>query len=150
MEPFINLRDEWLLGIDALDDQHRVLSDGLNQLVQACHEYSESENGDKEQQRIVLGKLIDALYKGTREHFEFEEAMMKKEAYPGYASHAREHAMLLAELKSTIADRLESGRYYIDPDVFKALKSWFIVHLTHSDRDFAHFIAVKKSARTGN
>jgi len=147
VEPFINWRDEWLLGIDALDNQHKVLSDGINQLVQACHQYSESESGDKQQQRTVLGELMDGLYKNTRDHFRFEEAMMKKAAYPGYASHAYEHAMLLAELKSTFSGRLESDSCYMDPEILKALKSWFIGHVSHSDREFATYVTAGKIAR---
>ena len=147
MEPFINWRDEWLLGIDALDNQHKVLSDGINKLVQACHHYSESESGDKEQQRTVLSELMDGLYKNTRDHFRFEEAMMKKAAYPGYASHAYEHAMLLAELKSTFSGRLERGSCYMDREILKALKSWFIGHVSHSDLEFANYAASGKIVR---
>ena len=145
MVPFINLREEWLLGIDKLDDQHREISEGLNQIAEVSDEYSRSGNEEKEKLGKLLSELIDALYQKTREHFKFEENMMKEEAYPGYGEHAREHAMLLAELKTTIAARLESGRVSVDPDIFKALKSWFIVHLTQADRNFAHYITLKKS-----
>lgn len=145
MGSFINLREEWLLGIDTLDDQHREISEGLNRISEVSDEYSRLDNEEKEKQGELLSELIDALYGKTREHFKFEENMMKDEGYPGYAEHAREHAMLLAELKTTIAARLESGRVSVDPDIFKALKSWFIVHLTQSDRNFAHYITLKKS-----
>lgn len=145
MDPFINWRDEWLLGMDDVDNQHRVLSDGINQLVQACHEYSVSEAGDKEQQRVVLSELMEALYNSTREHFRFEETLMKKAVYPGLASHSREHAMLLAELKSTFSGRLETDRCYMDPDILKALKSWFIGHVSHSDREFANYVMNRKA-----
>ena len=58
MGSFINLRDEWLLGIDVLDEQHREISEGLNRLVEVCDEYSSSENEDKENQAAVLNQLI--------------------------------------------------------------------------------------------
>lgn len=137
---FINWRDDWLSGIGALDDQHRVLTDGINRLVQACHDYSGSDSGDREQQKALLSELMDGLYESTREHFRFEEAMMRTEAYPGIASHVREHAMLLAELKSTFAGRLDGDRCSMDPDILKALKSWFIGHVSHSDREFAMYM----------
>lgn len=144
MELFINWRDEWLLGIDDVDNQHQVLARGLNLLVQACHDYSESEGGDRERQRQLLSELMDTLYNSAREHFRFEEALMKKDMYPGYAPHAREHAMLLAELKSTFAGRLESDGCYMDPGILKALKSWFIGHVSHSDRAFADYLATRR------
>lgn len=146
MEPYFHWRDEWLLGIDILDDQHRVLSDGINQLVQLCHTEGGSGTSDREQRIKLLSDLMDELYRNTREHFRVEEAMMKKEAYPGYASHVREHAMLLAELKSTFAERLKRGCCSMEPDILNALKSWFIVHVSHSDREFANYLKTGKPA----
>jgi len=87
------------------------------------------------------------LYNDTRDHFRFEEAMMKKAVYPGYASHAHEHAMLLAELKSTFSGRLEKGSCSMDPEILKALKSWFIGHVSRSDREFANYVTTGKIAR---
>ena len=65
---------------------------------------------------------------------------MLEQGYPGYASHLQEHAMLLAELKTTFLNRFEQGCAHMDPSVFKALKSWFIVHVIRSDRDFANYM----------
>lgn len=150
MEPFINWRDDWILGLDALDNQHRQLSESINRLVLACHDYNESDSSGREQRKAALSELMDGLYESTREHFRFEESTMKKAAYPGYASHVREHAMLLAELKSTFAGRLESDQCNMDPDILKALKAWFIGHVSHSDRAFANYMTTSEAAGTGD
>jgi len=146
MEPFIKWRDEWRLGIEALDDQHRILSNSLNQLVQTCQGSDTLTDDEKAKRRKVLGELLDDLYRKTSEHFSYEEALMQKEAYPGYAAHAREHVMLLAELKSTFAERLKSGCCNMDPDILKSLKSWFIVHVSSSDREFASYMQTREAA----
>ncbi len=61
------------------------------------------------------------------------------QAFDAMAKDANQ-VMLLAELKSTFITRFEQGCCHVDPSVFKALKSWFIVHVIRSDREFANFI----------
>ncbi len=140
MEDFISWRDDWRLGIELLDQQHRVLADCLNRLVRQCACTADAGEQDQEEARQRLGELLDELYCKARQHFSNEETMMLEQGYPGYASHLQEHVMLLAELKSTFITRFEQGCCHVDPSVFKALKSWFIVHVIRSDREFANFI----------
>ena len=44
------------------------------------------------------------------------------------------------ELKSTFAIQLEQDCCTIEPGVMKALRSWFIVHVVRSDREFAEHL----------
>lgn len=142
MEEFLSWRDDWRLGIDLLDDQHRLLADCINRLVRQCACGEDAEEQDKEELRRRLGELLDELYSTAKQHFKNEEALMLEQDYPGYASHLQEHVMLLADLKSTFITRFQEGCCHMDPGVFKALKSWYIVHVIHSDREFASFLRV--------
>ena len=140
MEPYLRWRDEWLLGIDVLDQQHKALADCLNRLVCECSCAGEPGNKDDEQKRLAIAGLLDELHSRTKAHFADEEALMRKEGYPGYAGHAREHAMLLGELKSTFAAKLREGCSDMSPDILKALRAWLIVHVARSDREFANYL----------
>ncbi len=140
MEEFISWRDDWRLGIKLLDEQHKLLADCLNRVVRQCSCAEDGEEQAREELRGRLGALLAELYAKARQHFKKEEALMLERDYPGYASHQREHVMLLAELKSTFITQFEQGCCHMDPAVFKALKSWFIVHVIRSDREFADFI----------
>ncbi len=140
MEEFISWRDDWRLGIQLLDEQHKLLADCLNRVVRQCSCVENGEERDREKLGRRLGELLDELYAKARQHFKKEEALMLERGYPGYASHQREHVMLLAELKSTFLTQFEQGCRHMDPAVFKALKSWFIVHVIRSDREFADFL----------
>ena len=140
MEEFISWRDDWRLGIELLDEQHQLLADCLNRVVRQCSCTEDDDARDREKLRLRLGALLDELYAKAKRHFKKEEALMLEHGYPAYASHQREHVMLLAELKSTFITRFEQGCCHMDPAVFKALKSWFIAHVIRSDRDFADFI----------
>jgi len=112
----------------------------FNRLVQQCSCSEDAGEEDKGAARQRLGELLEDLYSRAKQHFANEEAMMLKQGYPGYASHLQEHAMLLAELKSTFITRFEQGCCHMDPALLKALRSWFIVHVIRSDREFANFI----------
>ena len=140
MEDFISWRDDWRLGIEMLDQQHELLADCLNRLVRQCSCAENVAEQDREQARQSLGALLDELYSKAKQHFNNEEALMLEQGYPGYASHQQEHVMLLAELKSTFITKFEQGCCHMDAAVFKSLKSWFIVHVIRSDREFANFI----------
>ena len=140
MEDFISWRADWQLGIRLLDEQHRMLADCLNRLVRQCSCAKDMGEGANEEARQHVGQLLDELYSRAKQHFSKEEALMREHGYPGYVSHRREHSMLLAELKSTFISKFEEGCCHVDPAVFKALKSWYIVHVIRSDREFADFV----------
>lgn len=80
----------------------------------------------------------------TKEYFTHEEEMMRKEAYPGYPTHMREHTMLLAELKTTLTTNMMDGCSTTIKKMLEALKSWFIDHVSHSDRDFANYMRCRE------
>ncbi len=150
MEEFISWRDDWQLGIQLLDEQHRMLADCLNRLVCQCSCAETAGDTEKKQARQRVGELLDELYSKAKQHFSKEEALMLECGYPGYASHLQEHSMLLAELKSTFISRFEQGCCHMDPEVFRALKSWFIVHVVRSDREFANFMhGIRETAESG-
>lgn len=140
MDGIFKWRDEWLLGIPTLDDQHRVLADCLNRLVNECASlHGPDGDGDPARKETLL-QLMEELCERTRRHFAVEEDMMLEAEYPGYAHHQREHVMLLAELKATFAARVREGRCNMSPEILRALKSWFIVHVASSDREFARWL----------
>ena len=150
MPEFIKWRDEWLLGVDTLDAEHRDLADCLNRLVRECLHGNNSDTKGSNKRTSVLKSLLDELYLKTKDHFSHEEAIMREEKYPGYNSHAREHAMLLGELKSTFAAKVKDGCSNIDPDILSELKYWFIAHVSRSDREFADYLDIKRKSRSGN
>jgi hemerythrin len=143
VQDFLSWREEWRVGIPMVDRQHRVLADCLNRLVK---HYSLEASADQESGsdgRRQLGQLLDELYATAREHFRREEALMLGLSYPGYGSHLREHAMLLAELKSTFLNRFTQSWRDVDAALLSALRSWFISHVLRSDREFADYLLVR-------
>jgi hemerythrin-like metal-binding protein len=146
---FIKWRDAWLFGVDQLDHQHRQMAQLLNRLVRECACSDSKKRSMSEEKKRVLAGLLDELYTLSKQHFRDEEALMMEEEYPAYVQHAREHAMLLGEFKSTFRAKLDEGCCNMNPQTLTALKSWFVVHVACSDRKFAEHLQARRAAGGG-
>jgi hemerythrin len=141
MRPFLIWRDDWLLGFDSLDEQHLELVDALNKL----HRFvvRDEKTGISSGMDVICQQLAH-LRELTQRHFEIEEALMQKYAFPGLAEHYREHVMLLAELQEHIRE-IEAGSKPFTLGTLTALKHWQIDHLLYSDRKFADYLMCELS-----
>jgi hemerythrin len=84
--------DAFLLGLPAIDDDHRRLVAAINRIGLDLREASYS---------LAL-ELFEELEREARAHFDREEDLLERHGYPEVARHRRYHAELLervAELK---------------------------------------------------
>ncbi|MDA1088761.1 MAG: bacteriohemerythrin [Proteobacteria bacterium] len=72
-------QDSYSVGIDAIDAQHKILIDLIDNLGKV-----ESGNGD-------LRDVMDKLDWYVRKHFSLEESMMRDGNYPDLEAHMAEH-----------------------------------------------------------
>ena len=138
MKQFFTWRDDWSLGVDLMDKQHRQLALLLNRMADHC--LNPSDAMDPEVRLQQLHELMNLLYEKSRQHFDDEEVLMLEAGYSEHANHAREHRMLLAELKNYIRE-IEEERDDINMGVLMSLKHWFISHIIKSDKEFAAFLS---------
>lgn len=138
METVVTWSDDLSVGIQQIDEQHKVLINLLNELNDAIH------TGSGKEIRIgVLNKLIEY----TRIHFTVEESLMRLLGYSKYDEHKQEHEDLLSEV---LAFR---DQYVKDPDASSYnlvffLKRWLSTHIMKADKAYEkHFLnmGVKKS-----
>jgi len=140
MESFFSGCDGWLTGIEALDAQHVELAACINSLLSACCGHNNTQSGDSVADKRDLFELVDHLYRKTKAHFAFEEAVMQEAEYPDFADHQREHIMLLAELKLVLNMGSGAGGCKLDPGMAGQLKTWFLAHIRHSDNRFSAYV----------
>ncbi len=141
MRPFLIWRDDWMLGFEALDDQHLELADTLNELHRFIAREGEQAFAGMERLCGQLSNLLEM----TRRHFQDEEALMQAEAFPGLTAHHREHALLLAELQECVRE-IESGSKPFTLATLTALKYWQIDHVLNSDRVFVDYLRRRSGA----
>lgn len=126
---FIGWTNEYILGIPAVDEDHRRLFDLLDDFLAAEHE---GVSADESQRR--LGRFVVE----TAEHFRREEQLLDRSDYPGLVGHRAEHERLMAELRH-VHERLATGGAEID-QFADFLQSWLRRHILEDDRAYRPFV----------
>ena len=133
MTAFIEWSDELSVGIQEIDEQHKVLVGLVNELHDAIREHHGNE---------VSRKILDRLGEYTRIHFAVEESLMRIMGYPDYESHLNEHQQLADELGEIVA-KVDSGKGSVSMQLIHFLKIWLTKHIMESDKDYSPFFLNK-------
>lgn len=78
-------KDEYKVGIDKVDEQHRQLFDKIEHLLEIA------KSGSRESNRRECMEVIDFLVNYTIFHFETEEKLQKEKRYVSYEEHVKIH-----------------------------------------------------------
>lgn len=130
--------EDYSVGIDQFDSQHKQLFDALNELHTAMME----GEGREEVERI-----LDSLEAYTETHFSDEEGFMQDCSYQRncqscFADHQSVHRDFEAE-GADFRERYESGEVMLTMDVIDFLKEWLTTHIGGSemDQDYGSYYA---------
>ena len=114
------------VGVKAIDAQHAVLCETLNDLHAAMM---------KGQARTLIGTLLRTLVDYTHHHFAAEEAMMATAQYPGLALHRIKHRELTKQVEEYVA-RYEQGDITLSMPLLNFLSNWLTTHIQHADKEY--------------
>lgn len=132
---FFRWREDWRLGVRAMDDDHRRLAALLDGIAGEI-----GEDGEPIGDGFALLPRLLVLGRATRAHFAREEALMRTADYPHLAAHKCEHDLLLAEFTELVREVAVRGADGLDRETLGALKAWFLGHLLDSDRRLALYL----------
>jgi len=124
----INWRDEFSVGVDAVDHEHREMINLINELDDAMQ-------GDAGQNTVV--QALGEIYARISAHFALEEKMMRDARYTYLAEHKQDHEQLLDELLDVMDTVDEEGRYD-RADLSRSLDLWFSDHFRTHDAKLHH------------
>lgn len=116
------------IGHADIDKQHQHLFELTNTLMAADNAPS-------------LRKALMQLYKHTREHFELEEALMRKLNFPGLSAHTNAHNNLLSRL-NTLSQEVGQGNAD-KSTIDKLMTDWALGHVVQDDAQIAAYIAAQ-------
>ena len=120
--------DSYKIGDADIDAQHRELFGRINKFLAA-------------DDRAGLTACAMSLFQYTREHFSFEEAAMRRVAYPAVAAHIAEHNALLSRLNE-VADSI--GKDTLDRlELEEFLSDWLFSHIGTSDARLAVYLTAR-------
>ena len=127
---FMPWSDDFQLGIETIDFQHRWLVDATN----ALHDELSKENPD----RALIGAILEGLVDYTMNHFVLEEELFLRFGYEENAAHKAEHDGFTAKVMQLLL-QFEKGEN-VGLDTMELLKSWLQHHILKVDRAYVPFL----------
>lgn len=131
----ITWSDDLSVGVDLIDEQHKMLIKRLNDMSEAI----EDVKGPTE-----IARTLEFLIDYTDFHFSAEASYMKKTGYPGLADHLKKHG----EFTSTLTDleeefREEGATHMLAESLDTFLVNWLIKHISTVDVEFGRYLGEK-------
>ncbi len=122
----LNWKDEYSVGIEAVDHEHRELIDLINRL---------HDELDSPAAKLTVPAFFGDLLKGISAHFALEEKIMRDQAYGELGLHKADHERLLDDL-CDIMQAFEHSEEIDRIELAQRLDSWFSDHFRTHDARF--------------
>ncbi len=132
-------RDDWCMGIPALDSDHRRLVTLVNALLSSRPRFEQYLGGtgdDREPDTAEREPFarFEALLDHLRDHFEREEALMLSIDYDDFQSHKCEHSLQIAELTELRRQVSRERGGTFSQESLQWVKRWCFDHFIAEDR----------------
>ena len=115
------------VGIESIDQQHQQLFGFINDI----HDAMSAGKGND-----AVASIAGQLLQYTKEHFKFEEQMLKQMNYPKLNDHHKVHGYLTDQV-TQIYNRLNSGEKLNPIQLSNFLKDWLKNHILKIDMHYA-------------
>jgi hemerythrin len=118
------------VGVKAMDDQHGILVDTLNEVRAQLLRGSAREQ---------LSEHVERLIEFTRLHFGCEESLLERYGFPGLREHRAAHTQLLTEI-------LQAGNFAENDEktelhrLLSDLSSSYLQHIEALDRQYGTWL----------
>jgi hemerythrin len=119
-----------IVGVKAMDDQHGILVDTLNELRQQL-----AREGAHEQ----LNEQIERLIEFTRLHFGCEESLLERHDFPGLAEHRAAHRQLLSDVRQA-GNCVENDEKTELQRQLGVLSASYLQHIEALDRQYGSWL----------
>jgi len=129
-KPLLPWSDQLSVGIQEIDEQHKVLVDLINQL----HEAIEQHHGAD-----VCVQIMDKLCEYTKIHFAVEESILRILGYPDYDDHKAHHNMLLSQVQE-LRYKMDHEDHSISFELLYFLKKWLTIHILEEDSAYVEHL----------
>ena len=119
----ISWKDEFSVGVAAVDLEHRELIELINHLDADMQEYAT---------QTTVVEALGEIYARISAHFALEEKIMREAGYEEFAAHKQDHELLLDELLEVI-DSVDAAGRYDRAGLSRDLDRWFSDHFRTHD-----------------
>jgi hemerythrin len=134
---FVKWKDEYSIGIDEIDSQHKQLLRLFSMLEEQVRD-GQSWSG--------IHYSIVEMINFARFHFQFEEALMRLYGFADYEEHCAAHRNILVKADSVLGESLQNSTR---DDVALFFRDWLVHHIQGDDQSYAqHILSGAKVVRT--
>ena len=124
--------ENYELGCDQVDSQHKRLFELVRDLVKACTEGYDTQ---------VLNETITFLVQYTVLHFKDEEMFMINHNYPEYESHKLLHDDFKITVRNLVQEFNDTGSTSeLSDNVNKVVVRWLINHIQREDKKIGNHV----------
>ncbi len=128
-QTLFHYRQEYSVGINVFDNQHKEILEKINQVY---------GNILHKSHRQVILESLNALLHYTQFHFREEEKLMKSFGYSQYSEHKKEHENILRQIINYRDDIMNENQFE-EEEILRFLKSWLFDHILNHDKNYAEF-----------
>ena len=121
------------VGVRAMDEQHGILMDSMNELRLALVRGSG---------RDQVTRLLETLIEFTRMHFQSEEQLMEKTGFPGLPEHRSEHQRLLRLFRESALGAQLGEEVRMRP-LLCSLRDGYLAHIEGPDQQYGPWMNEK-------
>jgi hemerythrin len=127
---FVEWSDSLSVGIQEIDEQHKVLINLINRLF--------DETIVKQASLSVTEEVLEELIQYTIVHFAVEESLFRIFDYPGIDQHMSLHVDLKKQVLE-LQKKIKQGQA-VNNDLLLFLKKWLTNHILQEDKQYAPFL----------
>lgn len=117
---------ECIVGVQAMDDQHGILMDTLNELRAMLLRGTG---------RRHLCLQFEHLIEFTQMHFHSEEQLLLQQGFPGTEEHCKAHQHLLSRLYSALEQLNREEPIHLH-SLLDFLPTWYLEHVEQLDQPY--------------
>ncbi|MGA2172702.1 MAG: bacteriohemerythrin [Sedimentisphaerales bacterium] len=130
-------KDEYNLGIEKVDRQHRQLFEIINKLIERSAESSDPK---------LVSETLTEMLDYAKEHFRDEEAMMQEYGCPELERHKEQHAYFIRTTAELSINALNNQSMVIQ-EIVEFLKMWLTLHILKVDMKYKDLFKAKIPAK---
>lgn len=127
----IEWKDDYLLGIEKIDEQHKELFNIAQEIYSLMKNQLITDKYDQ------INKLISKLKDYTVFHFSYEEKYMQSIGYRKFFSHKVEHDDFIEKINNVDLDKIDLDHEHYLIEILDFVVNWIAKHILETDRAYA-------------
>jgi len=123
--------DEYSVGVQKLDDQHKNIINLVNEL----HKATGISSCDQ-----TLHDIMDKMCKYASDHLDYEESLLKEIDYPEFDDHQKGHRKYIEAVADYAIDATLED-FAIPDKLLTFLNEWWLKHILEEDMKYKPYFA---------